>query len=126
MSKKNFHWNKKYKNNLTTNLLTDVEKILLPLYEKRFNAQKGAGNKKFPIKKNKKKSNKYLYSTGKMVKSIIVRVKDKGQAFSVSLRNKAQIYRKYLHDQTEWLALDSKDIKLIIKLKQKNFKKKGK
>ncbi|MHA1410272.1 MAG: hypothetical protein ACTSQY_08230 [Candidatus Odinarchaeia archaeon] len=56
---------------------------------------------------------------------MVVRTKDNGHSFSVSLKNKAKIYRNFLHDKTEWLGLTKKDVSAIMKQMAKNLNKKG-
>jgi len=41
------------------------------------------------------------------------------------LQNKADIYKKYLEDKTEWLTLDDELFDKIMNQYKKNLKKKG-
>jgi len=103
---------------------TDVEEEIESILKKSFESQKSIDGTKFPKKKKKTigRGRKFLWDTGKMVRSLEVEATDEHITISIT---KGDIYKDYLHERTHWLPLGKELGKKILEIIKKNLAKKG-
>ncbi len=112
-------WDKNAIATITNEFVEGQKSLVQDEMNKRFQRQEGAEGKNFP----RKTKGKYLYNTGQMIASLKVYVTQK--YIKWLLQNKADIYKKYLEDKTQWLTLDDELLDKIMNQYKKNLKKKG-
>ena len=100
-------------------LVRGWDKYVEQALEGYFQSQVNADGRAFPKKKSGR--GKFLYDTGQMTGSLRARLTQAGVRAGIS--NKQEIYSRYLHPKTEWLALSKADVSQLLEIVARNWRK---